>query len=115
MLVLRSDGAYSPCFYASKLQRPSTVYCFRATISPVVLYEDTIFSPIGSALYATQLSDMTREATVSTLSEGESDGVSQRIRQARQEHGMNLAQLGGTELSRALLSGVESFMGRVHY
>jgi transcriptional regulator with XRE-family HTH domain len=49
---------------------------------------------------------------VSALSEGGSDGVSQRvgqrIRQARQEHGMSLAQLGGTELSRGFLSLVES-------
>jgi len=34
--------------------------------------------------------------------------VGQRIRQARQEHGMSLAQLGGTELSRGFLSLVES-------
>jgi len=55
---------------------------------------------------------MTRESAVSALSQSESDGVSrrvgQRIRQARHEHGMSLAQLGGTDLSRGFLSLVES-------
>jgi tetratricopeptide (TPR) repeat protein len=51
---------------------------------------------------------MARQATLQTDPSFVPSGVGQRIRHARQERSLSLAQLGGTELTRGFISAVET-------